>query len=112
MTKLESLLQELCPDGVIYKPLNEAVKITRGKRLVRSQLQETGEYPVYQNSMKPLGYYEESNCTANHTFIIVAGAAGEIGYSTVDFWAADDCFYFQCPDDLNDRFLYYALMCR
>ena len=92
MSKLEKLIQELCPNGVEYKTLSEIAEITRGIRVVRNQLTEQGEYPVYQNSMTPLGYYEKSNCLANTTFIIAAGAAGEIGFSSVEFWAADDCF--------------------
>ena len=62
--------------------------------------------------MTPLGYYEKSNCPANTTFIIAAGAAGEIGYSPVDFWAADDCYYLDCPANLNSRYVYYALLCQ
>ena len=95
MSRLEQLIQQLCPDGVEYKKLNEVVEIRRGVRVVRSQLSSIGEYAVYQNSLTPLGYYEKYNVNADTTFVIVAGAAGEIGYSTVDFWAADDCFYFE-----------------
>lgn len=47
---------------------------------------------------------------ANTTFIIVAGAAGEIGYSTVDFWAADDCFYFECGEMILNKYIYYLLL--
>ncbi len=112
MSKLEKLIQELCPNGVEHKPLSEIVEITRGVRVVRSQLAEQGGYPVYQNSMTPLGYYEKSNCAAQTAFIIAAGAAGEIGFSQVEFWAADDCFYFICPSNLQSRFLYYALLCQ
>jgi type I restriction enzyme, S subunit len=112
MNKIEKLLAELCPEGVVQKPLSEVATIKRGVRVVRSQLTEDGEYPVYQNSMTPLGYYEASNCPANTAFVISAGAAGKIGYSTVDFWAADDCFYFICPEQLQSRFLYYALLCQ
>ena len=67
-------------------------------------------YPVYQNSLTPLGYYDSTNCKAGTTFVIAAGAAGEIGYCNEDFCAADDCYYFDCPESLNDRFLYHALM--
>ena len=62
--------------------------------------------------MTPLGYYEKSNCPANTAFVIGAGAAGEIGYSKVPFWAADDCYYISCPDTLNSRYVYYALLCQ
>ena len=112
MTNLERMITELCPDGVKYAKLSEVATITRGVRLIRSQLAEAGKYPVYQNSMTALGYYEENNYPANTVFVISAGAAGEIGYSTVDFWAADDCFCFACPEDLQNRYLYYALLCQ
>ena len=110
MSKLETLVQQLCPDRVEYKKLNEVVEIKRGIRVVRSQLFPDGKYPVYQNSLTPLGYYEKSNVRANTTFIIAAGAAGEIGYSTVDFWAADDCFYFECGKIILNKYIYYLLL--
>ena len=85
MSRLDELIAKLCPDRVEYKTLGQAVSIERGKRLVRDQLADTGLYPVYQNSMTPLGYHTEYNYPANTTFIIGAGAAGEIGFSQVDF---------------------------
>ncbi|KXU56849.1 MAG: restriction endonuclease subunit S [Prevotella bivia] len=94
---------------VMMKTLGEVCPPNRGKRLVRNQLTKEG-YPVYQNSLHPLGYYHEMNCRKNMTFVISAGAAGEIGFSYVDFWAADDCYFFNCQKEtLNDRFLYYFL---
>ena len=90
--------------------INEICKIMRGKRLVKSQLEESGKYAVFQNSMTPLGYYHESNVQADTTFIISAGSAGEIGYSNHDFWAADDVYYFVTPENFKSRFLYYFLL--
>jgi restriction endonuclease S subunit len=112
MSKIERMIAEFCPNGVEYKTLGEIAKITRGIRLIRSQLTGEGKYPVYQNSMTPLGYYEESNCPAKTVFVISAGTAGEIGYSEVDFWAADDCFCFGCSECLKSRYLYYTLLCQ
>lgn len=109
MSKLEELIRQLCPNGVEHKKLNEAVDIRRGVRVVRSQLSSSGEYPVYQNSLTPLGYYEKYNVNADTAFVIVAGAAGEIGYSTVNFWAADDCFYFEGGKTICNKFIYYVL---
>ena len=110
MTKLEQLINDLCPDGVKYKSLNECVDIMRGTRVVKNNLSEDGKYPVYQNSLTPMGYHIESNASKDTTFIIVAGAAGEIGYSTVDFWAADDCFCLKCHQEITSRFLYHLLL--
>ena len=107
-TFLEKLL-----DGaeVQYEKLSDVLPIKRGKRVVRNELDENGIYPVYQNSLQPLGYFNNKNCEAYTTFVIAAGAAGEIGFSEVEFWAADDCYYFECPKEvLNNKFLYYVLM--
>lgn len=95
-----------------YATLKDIATVSRGIRVVKKQLETTGNIPVYQNSMTPLGYYEKSNCKSNTTFVIGAGAAGEIGFSSVKFWAADDCYYFVCSEKILDRFLYYALLCQ
>ena len=89
--------------------LKDVVTIERGIRLVKNQLSESGKYPVYQNALTPLGYYDECNRKANNTFMICAGAAGQIGYSNVDFWAADDCYTFDCGDKINNRYLYHVM---
>ena len=107
MSKLDKLLRELCPDGVEHKKLVDAVSIERGKRVVRSQLSISGKYPVYQNSLTPLGYHTDYNYNANTTFIIVAGAAGEIGFSDKAFWAADDCFTVVCPENVLNLYIYH-----
>ena len=110
MSRLDELFQELCPNGVTYKKLVDAVSIERGKRVVRSQLSTSGKYPVYQNSLTPLGYHTDCNYSANTTFIIVAGAAGEIGFSDRAFWAADDCFAIVCPEGVLNRYVYHLLL--
>ncbi|GFO75743.1 type I restriction enzyme, S subunit [Bathymodiolus platifrons methanotrophic gill symbiont] len=95
---------------VEWKALGEVVRIKRGKRLVKSQLETSGNYAVYQNSMTPLGYYHDGNVKSDTTFIISAGAAGKIGYSNYDFWAADDVYFFLTPDNIESKFLYYFLL--
>ena len=89
--------------------LNEIAIITRGKRLVKNELFSEGKYPVFQNSLIPLGYYNEKNFDAGKTCIIGAGAAGEIFYQDLDFWAADDVFVITSDKVLN-KYLYYVLL--
>lgn len=55
MNKLQELIQELCPDGVVYKTIQEIVGVNRGRRLVKSQLLEDGEYEVYHGSKDSIG---------------------------------------------------------
>ena len=96
--------------GPIRVKVGQVVNLQRGKRLVRKQLTTSGSVPVYQNSLAPLGYYTESNRVKNTSFVICAGAAGEIGYSAMDFWAADDVYTLETTDNISDKFMYYVLL--
>ena len=111
MSNLAEMLAEFCPNGIELKKVSDVTTVARGIRVVRNQLSEEG-FPVYQNSMKPLGYYEKANCPAKTTFVIGAGAAGEIGYCDINFWAADDCYYFVHTEELDSRYLYHVLLTR
>ncbi|OWO65553.1 restriction endonuclease subunit S [Corynebacterium diphtheriae] len=42
MNRIEKLIEELCPNGVEYKPLGEVARIYRGKRFVKADMQESG----------------------------------------------------------------------
>nr|WP_247644701.1 restriction endonuclease subunit S [Streptococcus sp. NLN64] len=83
--------------------------VVRGKRLVRKDLSDMGGYPVYQNSLTALGYYKDWNTLGDSTFIISAGAAGEIGYSNQNFWKADDVWTIE-TDVIKQRFIYHTLL--
>lgn len=109
MKNLETLIQELCPDGVEFVKLGDVCEIKRGIRVVKKDLQETGKIPVYQNSLVPLGYKDEFNYPSNVAFVISAGAAGDVGYSEVPFWAADDCLAITCPSNIENKYVYYFL---
>ena len=89
--------------------ITEVAGINRGRRVTKEQIAGCSLYDVYQNSLTPLGKYDEYNCPENTTFLIAAGAAGEIGFSYEKFWAADDCYFFVCGEYLNSRYLYHAL---
>lgn len=109
MSKLEKLIQQYCPDGVEYVKLDSVANICRGTRVVKSQLSDKG-YPVYQNCLTPMGYFERSNCNAGITFVICDGAAGNVGYTDVECWAADDCEFIIGGHQVINRYIYYYLM--
>ena len=96
-------------EEVQWKTLGEVCDILRGKRVTKKELSDEGKYAVFQNSMIPLGHYHKSNVSGDTTFVICAGSAGEIGYSKEDFWAADDVYYFACPNHIISKYLYYFL---
>ena len=92
-----------------YRKLKECAEIQRGKRVTRKDLSEEYKYPVYQNSLIPLGNFNNYNIENNYTFVITAGAAGDVGYSKEKFWCADDCVTIKTLD-YNQRYLYYFLL--
>ncbi len=96
--------------GPIQVKLGQVINLQRGKRLVRNQLTTSGSFPVYQNSLTPLGYFTHSNRPKETSFVICAGAAGEIGYSDTDFWAADDVYTLETSNNISDKFMYYVLI--
>lgn len=110
MSKLDELIKKYCPNGVEYKKLGEVASVERGKRVVREQLSQNNGFPVYQNSLTIMGYHNATNYSANTPFIIGAGAAGEVGYSIVDFWAADDCFPIVGKAKVLNMYIYHVLL--
>ena len=110
--RIKDMLDQTCggPEKVEYRPLSDVVGIRRGKRVTRQDLFENGEYPVFQNSLVPLGYYDEYNVESETPYIICAGAAGDIGYCSGKFWAADDCFFIEHPEKITRRYVYYFLL--
>ena len=51
--------------------MNEIAKLKRGKRLVRKELEKEGKYPVFQNSLTPLGYYNKKTMMVEKLVLLV-----------------------------------------
>lgn len=110
MSRLEQLIEELCPNGVEYKKIKDISKVIRGKRLTKKELDDNAQYPVFHGGLEPLGYYSQYNRNADTTMIINVGAsAGTVGYSGVDFWSSDGCYCIERNNCLNNKYLYYVL---
>ena len=48
MTKLEQLIEQLCPDGVEYKMLGEIGNVSMCKRILKHETSEIGDVPFYK----------------------------------------------------------------
>lgn len=110
MSRFDELIAEFCPDGVEYRRLGDVANIKRGTRVVKKNLSASEGYPVFQNSLAPLGYHTDFNEPAGTPFIICAGAAGEIGYSESEYWAADDCYSIECSEALDSKYALHSLL--
>ncbi len=115
MSRLKELINKLCPDGVEYVELGEAVNVIRGKRLTKNQLSEekTDSYgiPVIHGGDTPMGYYIEANRKAGTTIVINTGTAGNVYYYAEPYWSSDACFslYPKQSRKLLDRFLFFCV---
>lgn len=97
-----------------FEPVGRIATVGRGKRVVKKDLSATPEpdmFPVFQNSIAPMGYSNDWNVDGGVAFTIIAGSSsGSIGFSDEPFWAADDCLYFEGHDGVDNRYLYNALL--
>lgn len=50
MSRLEELIQELCPNGVEYKALSDiTIRFTDGMHSLPRDIRTTGQYPILRN---------------------------------------------------------------
>ena len=107
MSKLQELILELCPNGVVYKKLEDIAIIKNGrdyKHLGR------GNIPVYGSG--GIMSYADAYVYEKPTVLIPRkGSLGNVFYVDTPFWNVDTVFY-TIIDTSNvlPKFLYYVLL--
>ena len=108
MTKLEELIQKLCPNGVEHKPLNEVSEMKRGTSITKKDIVE-GEIPVVSGGREPAYYCDKYN--RDGETITVAGSGAGAGY--VQYWTKPifvcDAFSIQGNPGIQTKYIYYFL---
>ena len=109
MSKLEELIQELCPNGVEYKKLGEIVEYQRGKSITKKNVTE-GDIPVISGGQQPAYYHNESNREGKT--ITIAGSGAYAGY--IMYWEkpifVSDAFSLKGNEiNINTKYIYYYL---
>ena len=107
MSKLQELILELCPTGVVYKKLGDIAIIKNGrdyKHLGR------GNIPVY-GSGGIMSYVDAYVYEKPTVLIPRKGSLGNVFYVDTPFWNVDTIFY-TIIDTSNvlPKFLYYVLL--
>lgn len=92
---------------VEWKTLGEVCEVLRGKRLTKSQLNETEGYPVLHGGSMPMGYYSDYNRKANTTVVVNTGNAGSVFFYDKKFWSSDACFSLYPNNTILDKYLYF-----
>lgn len=111
MSKIDDLIQELCPDGVEYKALGECCFLKRGKVITRKESQE-GEYPVVSGGREPSYYVDKFNRKGEIITVAGSGAyAGHLMYWEQPIWVGDSfSIEPKSKEILNFKFLFYCLL--
>lgn len=106
MTKLDELIQELCPDGVEYKELQEILTIKNGsdyKHLSK------GDIPVY-GSGGIMTYVETFSYDKPSVLIPRKGSIDKLYYVEAPFWNVDTIFYTDIDStQIKPKYLFYCL---
>ena len=107
MSKLQELILDLCPNGVVYKKLGDIAIIKNGrdyKHLGR------GNIPVY-GSGGIMSYVDAYVYEKPTVLIPRKGSLGNVFYVDTPFWNVDTIFY-TIIDTSNvlPKFLYYVLL--
>ena len=110
MSRLEDLLQTLCPDGVEKLRLSKICEIRRGQRITKSELIPEGPFPVISGGINPMGFTTDFNRNENTITVAQYGTAGFVNWQTKKFWANDVCYSIYPNKELLNKYLYYFLL--
>ena len=111
MTRLEELIQTLCPDGVEVENLGEFASIDKGQQLNLTRMTDDAPYPVMNGGINPSGYFDQYNTEEDTIAISQGGAsAGYINFIETKFWAGAHCYVVKPKKStVDNKFLYYLL---
>lgn len=115
MSKIEDLINQYCPNGVVYDIIENICKISRGRVMSKEYLRDNvGEYPVYSSQTVNDGILGKIN-TYDYdgeylTWTTDGAKAGSIFYRIGKFSITNVCGLLKVINDkVNTKFLYYYL---
>ena len=111
MSRLEELIEKLCPDGVEYKKIIDVADVSIGEFVHKSKQNPNSQYPVFNGGTSNTGFYDEYNRTANKIIISARGAnAGFVNRVFTNFWSGNSCYTVDFSNDaVNWNFAFYWL---
>ena len=108
MSKLQELIDRLCPNGVEFKPLGEVCEFQRGDTLSSKDAIE-GDVPVMAGGQKPSCYHNVANRSGET--IVVAGSGAYAGFVT--YWNipvfVSDAFTVNPSNCMLPKYVFYFL---
>ena len=105
MSRLAELIEDLCPDGVEFRPLSDLVRIRNG---CDYKTLSPGNVPVY-GSGGVMTHVSEALGEGPTVLIPRKGSLDNIFFVEGEFWTVDTIFYTEIASDLDPKFFYYKM---
>lgn len=106
MSRLDALIQELCPNGVEYKTLKDILKIKNGSDYKKFS---EGNIPVY-GSGGIIAYIDRFVYDKPSVLIPRKGSIDKLYYVDTPFWTVDTIFYTEINTKIAEpKFIYFSL---
>ena len=105
MSRLSELLEELCPDGVEYRKLEDVLKICNGSDYKKFG---EGDIPVY-GSGGIMTYIDTYVYDKPSVLIPRKGSLDKLYYVDVPFWTVDTIFYTKISEEVLPKYIFYYL---
>jgi type I restriction enzyme S subunit len=115
MSRINELIEELCPAGVVFKELGEVFKISRGRVISKEYLRDNiGEYPVYSSQTAnngQIGKIATYDFDGEYLTWTTDGAnAGTIFYRNGKFSITNVCGLLKAnSEQICPKFVFYVL---
>ncbi len=116
MSRLDELIEELCPNGVEYKELKDLCIISRGKVISKDYIRDNpGDFPVYSSQTENegnLGNISTYDYDGEYLTWTTDGAnAGTVFYRNTKFNVTNVCGLLKVKvEEMISKFLYYFLV--
>ncbi len=111
MSKLEKLIQEMCPKGVDSFELGDLAKVSTGQTPDEDWKLGTGKFPFINGGTSPSGSVRTSNTNGDTVVIPSRGSVGRVAYMSQKFWCGPLSYRIQSIDEsvVSNKFLFYSL---
>lgn len=108
MSKLDELIQELCPDGVVFQELGQATVMRRGSSVTKKMI-NPGIVPVVAGGRIPAYYCDRPNRDKDVITVAGSGAnAGLLMYWDIPIFVSD-AFSIEAINGVLTKFVFYVL---
>lgn len=112
MSKVDNLINKLCPNGVAKQKIKDICNVSIGEFVHKNKQRDDAPYPVYNGGISHTGYYDEYNNDGEMILISARGAnAGFVNKISGKYWAGNSCYTLDVKDRKNNNwvFMYYSI---